>query len=165
MARRRFYGLLLFASFLFAISGCKYPIISRELRQEVQKDLTFTEVLRNPTAYVGSIVIWGGVIVETQNYPNGTEILLLEAPLDYPGRPEDEGFSQGLFIAKTPKYLGPTMYRAGMKITIAGEIIGKETRPLLGQTPYSYPVVAVKEIYLWKVYHYAGPGDPSYMSH
>ncbi len=48
--------LLLLGLFLPLTSRCTYPI-SKELRQEASKELTFPRVLQNPTAYVGSIVI------------------------------------------------------------------------------------------------------------
>ena len=153
MAQCGFFGLFLFVPLLFAISGCTYPI-SRELRHQAQKGLTFSEVLQNPSAHVGSIVIWGGVILETQNYPNGTEILALETPLEYRGKPVGARFSQGRFIAKTSKFLDPAVYVGGGRVTVAGEIIGKETRPL-GQAQYAYPVVQAKEIYLWKHHRYS----------
>ena len=60
MAYREFYRFLFFGLFL-AVSGYTYPI-SRELREEVRTDLTFPMVLKNPEAYVGSVVIWGGRI-------------------------------------------------------------------------------------------------------
>ena len=48
------------------VAGCAYPI-SKELRQKAAADLTFAMVLGNPDAYRGSIVIWGGHIIETRN--------------------------------------------------------------------------------------------------
>ena len=138
-----------FAGFYLSTAlGCAYPI-SKELREEVNKNLTFPMVLESPTAYVGSIVIWGGEIVKTNNLKDSTEILVLDTPLDYEGVPEDAAFSRGRFIARSARFLDPALYKAGSKITIAGEIIGKETRPL-GKTAYTYPVIAVKQLHLWK---------------
>ena len=56
MAHGKENKFLLFALFLFLISGCAYPI-SKELRQEARKDLTFSMVLQDPTAHIGSIVL------------------------------------------------------------------------------------------------------------
>jgi outer membrane lipoprotein len=109
-------------------------------------------------------VIWGGSIIQTLNTKEGTEVLVLETPLGYEERPEARKYSQGRFMAKTPKYLDPEVYRPGRRVTVAGEIIGKEARPL-GNTEYIYPVVMIKEIRLWEryrayayPYYWYGPG-------
>jgi outer membrane lipoprotein len=141
-------ALLLSGLSLFLLSNCAYPV-SKELRQEARKDLTFPMVLENPTAYIGSIVLWGGRIIETIPQRDGSEIIVLETPLDYLEEPEAAKYSQGRFIAKDSKLLDPEVYKKGRKITLAGEIIGKETRPL-GKARYTYPVVSIKEIHLWK---------------
>ncbi len=148
MANLRFYRFFLFALFLFLISGCAYPI-SKELRQEATKEITFPMVLQNPTGYVGSIVIWGGKIIETQNVAGGSEIFVLETPLDYQEMPEAEKYSEGRFIAKSSTFLDPEVYKKGRTITVAGEIAGRETKPL-GKAEYTYPVIMVKQIHLWK---------------
>ena len=158
MINHRFPNFLLFGLFLFLNSGCAYPI-SKELRQEASKEPTFPMVLQNPTAYSGSIVIWGGKIIEAHNVTGGSEIIVLETPLDYQEMPESEKYSQGRFIAKSSTFLDPEVYKKGKKITIAGEILGKETKPL-GKTEYTYPVIMVKQIHLWrkvKVYPYPPP--------
>jgi len=149
---------LIFGLLLLLISGCAYPI-SKELRQEVRKDLTFSMVLQDPTAYVGSIVLWGGKIIETRNVKDGSEILVLEIPLDYQEMPESEKYSEGRFIVKSSAFLDPEIYKKGKKITVAGEIIGKETEPL-GKTKYTYPVILIKQIHLWRrirLYRYSPP--------
>ena len=96
----------------------------------------------SPTAAYGTwvSVIWGGRIVETIPQPEGSETIVLETPLDYEEMPEAAKYSQGRFIAKSSKLLDPEIYKKGMKITLAGEVIGKETRPL-GKAQYTYPVV------------------------
>jgi outer membrane lipoprotein len=155
MAHHRFARVILLGSFLILISGCAYPI-SRELRQEAREGPTFTMALQDPTAYIGSIVLWGGRIIETIPQAEGSEILVLETPLDYLKEPEAAKYSQGRFIAKSSKLLDPEIYKKGRKITLAGEIVGKETRPL-GKAQYTYPVVTIKELYLWKKRVYAHP--------
>jgi len=158
MTDLRLLKIFLLGLFLFQISGCAYPI-SKELRQEATKEPTFPIVLQNPAAYVGSIVIWGGKIIETQNVAGGSEIIVLETPLDYQEMPESEKYSQGRFIAKSSTFLDPEVYSKGKRITVAGEIIGKETKPL-GKTEYTYPVIMIKQIHLWRkvrMYPYPPP--------
>jgi outer membrane lipoprotein len=165
MAHRKFPRPLLLGLLLLLLSGCAYPI-SRELRQEAKESPPFIVILQNPTAYVGSAVVWGGSIIQTLNTKEGTDILVLEIPLGYEERPEGTRYSRGRFIAKTPGFLDSEIYKPGRKITVAGEIIGKETRPL-GKTEYTYPVVMIKQIHLWRrhrvyvypyPYYWYGPG-------
>jgi outer membrane lipoprotein len=147
MAVKKFYRVLFLCLLLFLISNCAYPI-SKQLREEINKNLTFPMALEDPTKYIGSIVIWGGVIIQTVNLKDGTEIMVLQTPLGGRERPEGEEYSQGRFIAKSPGYLDAEIYRRGREITVAGEIIGKEIKPL-GEIKYTYPVVEIKELHLW----------------
>jgi len=129
------------------LAGCSYPI-SRELRQKAAPDLTFPIVLANPDAHRGAIVVWGGHIIETRNRKNGTEFVVLESPLDASGMPLEARYSRGRFIARTPEFFDPEVYRKGARLTLGGQLTGKETRPL-GEIHYTYPVVAIRELYLW----------------
>ena len=152
MAKHGFPKLALLSVFLLGAFSCAYPITT-ELRQQVTEDVTFPMVLQNPTAYVGDIVLWGGEIIETVTIQGGSEITVLDTPLDYQERPESARYSRGRFIAKSSKFLDPAIYKKGKKITLAGEIVGTETKPL-GKVEYAYPVVMVKQLHLWKRAYY-----------
>ncbi len=156
MRSRRLKICFVFLSMV--LFGCSYPI-SKEVRQEARKDLTFSQVLQNPAAYKGSTVIWGGSIIQTINRADGTDILVLETPLERQQRPESERYSQGRFIVKSRNFLDPEIYKNGRKITVAGDIVGQDSRPL-GQVRYNYPVVEAKELYLWNPETYANYPPP-----
>ncbi len=136
---------------LVVLAGCS-PVISSEFRKEARNDLTFSMAFSDPTAYTGSVVIWGGVIIGIMNRPDGTTLAVLETPLSYRERPEGSEQSQGRFIAETPQFLDPAVFSSGRKVTIAGTITGKETRPLgKAKVPYIYPVIRIKQIHLWSM--------------
>lgn len=117
-------------------------------------------MFEDPAAYVGSIVIWGGTIIRTATLVNSSEITVLELPLDRWGRPEGAGLSEGRFIAKDSGFLDPAVYRPGQEVTLAGEVVAKEVRPV-GQVQYIYPVVMIRELRLWrKEPTYAYPPPP-----
>ena len=142
-----------------AISACATNPIAKEYRQEAKmEDLTFSMISQNPDAYVGEIVLWGGVIVETTNEKGGTDLIVLDTPLGREDRPRGTKYSRGRFIATTAKFLDPAIYHRGRKITLAGQITGKKTLPL-GKTAYTYPVVTVKQLHLWQRHrrHYVYP--------
>ena len=152
----RFFVLVLV---VVAVSGCSYPI-SQQYRREATRAPAFPVVLKDPTAYTGTIVLWGGTIIETVTLTQGSEVFVLQTPLDYMEKPEAARYSEGRFVAKSSSFLDPEIYKNGKRITLAGEIIGKETLPL-GKSQYTYPVVAIKELHLWKrtrayVYPYYG---------
>ncbi len=79
------------------MSGCAH-VVSQELREQVDKELTAEMLFKNPEAYKGKTVILGGVIISTQNSEKGTHIEVLQAPLDSRGRPKDTDFSYVRFI-------------------------------------------------------------------
>ena len=148
MSCKKLLKIMAFWSILFALSGCAYPI-SKEMRTKGKEDdSVFTRVLKDPTSYVGSIILWAGNIIETVNYPNGTEILVLETPVDYKGMPESEKYSHGRFIARTSKFLNSEIYAKGKWIAVTGEIVGKKTMPL-EKTWYTCPEVEIREVHLW----------------
>ena len=141
-----FFGIAL----LLTAGACTHPI-SKQFRDEAQtKKVLFAMALTNPDACKGRIVLWGGKIIETTNIKEGTEIIVLETPLDFLGEPGSEQSSQGRFIARSSKFLDPAIYSANRDITLAGEIIGAEEKEL-GKTTYKYPVVLIKELYLWEM--------------
>ncbi len=147
MVCHRLSGFLLSGFFLFVVSGCAYYPISKELRNQANKDLTFSQVIQNPEAYTGKTVIWGGLIIETSNPPNGGEITVLQTPLDSGEYPNTKS-TYGQFIAKTSAFVDPVIYAKGRKVTLAGEIIGKRVKAQQVMR-YTYPVVGVKELFLW----------------
>lgn len=173
MVQRKVSGLILVALFPLVMLGCAH-VVSPEMRGKARKDLTFPEVQKDPTAYAGSIVIWGGVIGNVGSVEEGTVVTVLERPLDSGGRPQASADPRGRFIAKTPRRLDLMEYKKGKKITVAGEIMGQVIMPL-GDADYTYPVLRIDEIHLAKeksgahyktrdpgfIYGQAGWGSPS----
>ncbi len=123
--------------------------LSREIMDRVDTTLTFQDIQKNPDAYRGKTVLWGGVIVETNNKQQETLIKVRQTELDYQKRPIHLDRSLGRFLIRQPGFLDPAIYSAGREITVAGEVAGKEVQPL-GNSQYAYPTVAAKELYLWE---------------
>ena len=157
-------GFLALGLIVIMGSGCATKPIAKEYRQQVAaEDVTFSMVLANPDAYVGDVVLWGGIIIETKNFKNGTNVIVLETPLHGSEKPRARVYSRGRFIAQSSKLLDPIIYRSGKKITVAGVVNGKEELPL-GKTTYTYPMVSVKQMVLWQPhrryaypYYWGGP--------
>jgi outer membrane lipoprotein len=124
------------------------PVISKDVLKEVDATVRFDMLLGNPDQYVGRTVLLGGEIIETQPVPEKTLIMVLQRPLVSRDKPSREGTSEGRFIVSSPGFLDPAIYRTGRQITVAGEVTGKEVRPL-GKIDYTYPVIERKELHLW----------------
>jgi outer membrane lipoprotein len=149
MKRMRILRYILQTTLLIVVCGCAYPI-SQEMREKADPDLTYPVVARNPLAYRGATVIWGGVVIGEQNQSRQTVLTILETPLDYRGIPEDAVYNRGRFIARIAvgEDQAPKDYGGRKKIILAGDIVGDETRQVNG-TQLRYPVVQVKELHLF----------------
>jgi outer membrane lipoprotein len=152
---------LLLASALVLCAGCATSPISKPLREAAKPQPSFAEINARPEAYRNRPVLLGGVIVETKNQPQATEIEVLQKPLERSDRPEDVDRSHGRFLVRCNGFLDPAVYAQGREITVAGEVQGQEARPL-DQTQYTYPVISCREIHLWAkrppaAYYYPAP--------
>ncbi|RAM00264.1 hypothetical protein DO021_20080 [Desulfobacter hydrogenophilus] len=132
---------------LLCISGCA-GIISKNIQNQVEKNLSLKMVLEDTRDYAGKMVLWSGEIINTDNEKQGTMMEIIQKPADINGRPKDVDKSQGRFLALNKTYLDAAIYEKGRKVTVAGRIKEKRTRPL-GGIQYTYPLIMVEEIYLW----------------
>lgn len=149
MSIKRHYilSVVLAMATMLLLAGCAH-VISKEVLQEVDASVSFAQVLKDPEAYQGKTVLFGGDVIETQNLPDKTLIVVLQRPLDSRGEPSAGDVSEGRFIITTPGFLDPAIYGPGRKITVAGTVVGKEVRPL-GEIKYTYPIIEKRELYLW----------------
>lgn len=136
------------AVILLLFTGCG-SVVSKGLRDQAADGPTFTEVLQNPDANRGKVVIWGGVIIRSENLKEGTLIRVLQKPTDFTGQPWDTDRSGGRFLALYRGFLDVELFSKGRELTVAGTVMGKRALPL-GEIRYDYPLVEVKEIHLWQ---------------
>jgi outer membrane lipoprotein len=133
---------------ILSLFGCAH-VISKELRDKAYGEPPTSALFKDPDEFKGRIVILGGVIVSSTNTQEGAYIEVLQKPLDYRGRPEDTDVSYGRFIIFSEGYLETAVYSQGREITVAGEIMGKELRPL-GEIQYPYPLIKSTELHLFE---------------
>ena len=117
---------LLVVSSLVSCVACT-PVISREVRAQVDPHVAYTDIAANPAAYVGTVVLVAGTIVEAKNLPHGTRLELLQYPADGRGRPRTDAPSGGRFLVWAPEYLETAIYRPGRAITVAGTVTEMKT--------------------------------------
>ena len=128
-------------------SGCASQV-PKAIRTAPAAPVTVAQVQQAPTALQGRQVRWGGRIVDTLNLPATTEIEVLSRPLDEEGQPRADSAGEGRFIARIRGFADPMEYAKDRELTVAGPILGVETRKV-GDYPYAYPVVEAQTRYLW----------------
>ncbi len=157
MKRQRYLLAAVLAAAVAAVcSGCAAPI-SEGVLKDVDVSVTLDRVRANPKAYEGRAVLWTGVILDTQPRESSTVIEILERPADKQKRPKNVDASRGRFLARGNGFLDPAVLCQGREITVVGKISGSESS-LIGDYNYTYPVVDIKEYYLWaperEIYYY-----------
>ncbi len=150
MKRLFLWGLLFW---ILLLSGCAH-VISKDLRAQSDASLSLSQVLKDPNAFKGKMVIWGGEIIETVNQKDATtQIEVFQKPLGWRGEPRAIASSEGRFLILVHQFLDPYLYRIGRKITVVGEILGEKVKPL-GEMEYRYPLLSSRQIHLWPEYVY-----------
>ncbi len=137
---------LLPIAILVILAGCAH-VVAPELRAQVDKKLSTEALFSDPDLHRGKTVIVGGVIIMTRNLEEGTEMEVLEKPLDSRGRPLDTDVSRGRFIVRHPKQLDPAIFSPGRELTVAAEVLGLEKRPL-AEIEYPYVMLNAKAVYI-----------------
>jgi outer membrane lipoprotein len=137
--------LLMFMGLLF-LASCA-PVLSDRSISEADRSLTFQELQKNPDAYKGKVVILGGKIISTTVKEKETWMEILQEPLDRQYKPEMKDISSGRFLVIFQGFLDPAIYAPGRRVTVAGEVRGKQVLPIR-EINYTYPVLAAREHYL-----------------
>jgi outer membrane lipoprotein len=129
-------------------AGCSHAI-SKEVRDDVARDLSIRAIFENPSELRDKTVMLGGVIVESVNKTDGTYIEVIQKPLDSRGHPEETDLSMGRFIVFSGEFLDPLIYSKGRELTVAGELVGGK-KGIVGGQEYTYPLIRSREMHLFK---------------
>ena len=133
---------------LLLLSGCaRSPTYER---YGADGTLTPKSVAASPQMAAGKQVLWGGVIMQTVNLKDRTQIEVLAYPLDSDSRPQRDREPLGRFILERAGYLEPASYAEGRLITGVGRVTGTRAGQI-GAKIYDYPVVSARQLYLWPV--------------
>ena len=110
-------------------------------------------------AALGERVRWGGTLVKTTPGKEETCFEIVAHPLDRSGRPQDTDTTTGRFVACSPGFFDPAVYRLGREVTVVGAVAQPE-EGRIGDHPYRYPKLNAETVYLWpeRREEYYGPG-------
>ncbi len=121
----------------------------------------------------GTVVRWGGTLIQTETESSQTCFAVLAFPLNSYGRPQpgQESADNGRFLACAPGFYDPQLYAPGREVTVIGAIQGIAEKKV-GGFPYHYPRIAATIVHLWPlqrpepvhqgVYMNGGLGWPGY---
>ena len=134
-------------SLILMLAACAGGI-SRQARDQITYVGPYAEVQRDPAKYQGETMLLGGKVIETSAMTGATEMVVLQLEIGTQDRPTDNDQSQGRFLIRSAEFLDPAIFPQGTLITVVGRLQGSETR-LIGEMPYTYPVIDVIEIKKW----------------
>jgi outer membrane lipoprotein len=140
--------LTLFIAVVVFVSGCAH-VMSKDILEKVNPEVTFAELHKAPQAYRGKVVLLGGVIVKTVNKNDGTLLEVYQTEINRRGKPIKLDISGGRFLAHWKGFLDSEIYQKGRKVTIVGVVKGEEMIRL-GEIDYRCPYLVVKDIHLWE---------------
>ena len=132
---------------LILFSGCG-PVLSQAVIDESDANVLLGELQRSPENYLGKSVLFGGTIVRAGNDSSGSWVEILQRPLGYRLEPKLNDQTGGRLLLKTNEIWDEQIFAKGRKITLVGQVEGKETRSL-DEITYDYPILRVREYYLW----------------
>ncbi len=113
--------------------------------------LTPGKVAAAPQMAAGKQVLWGGVIMQTVNLKDRTQIEVLAYPLDSDTRPKIDDTSLGRFIIEKEGFLEPASYAAQRQVTVVGTVEGNLPGQV-GESDYNFPRVTAGKLTLWPAY-------------
>lgn len=142
------------AALVLTAACSSQQVIPEELEPLIDRAVLFRELATAPDSYRGKIVIFGGEVLKAKRLKGGTQIELLQLPLDRGEKPIlDRQRSQGRFLAIQQEFLDPATVVKGTTMTIVGEVSDAKTEPL-DDVQYRYPVLIVKHLHTWPAESY-----------
>jgi len=151
-------------SLLLIGTGCSSSPagIPKDLEPQIDKNLTFKDMLVSPGSYQGHLILLGGEILKAKRLKKGTQIELLQLPLTTDQTPTlDRTQSQGRLLVLYQD-VDPATLTPGTRVTLVGEVSGSVLEKM-DEADYRYPTLTVKHWHVWTPPTYYGRrGGPSF---
>lgn len=138
---------ILLSSFLVLsmLAGCAS---APKVAENAERGITPSQAASDEASTAGKTLQWGGVIVETSNLNEATELQILAYPLKSNGRPDVSASPSGRFIASRSGYLESVDYSKGRQVTATGRLLERREGQV-GEADYTFPVLQADELVLW----------------
>ena len=144
---KKSYSFILVLCVSFILTACSSP--AKFDTQNIDLNITPQQVSSETDFADDTQVLWGGVIVSSENLQNVTQFEVLAYPLDSNQRPDTDKTAEGRFIAIQQGYLEINDYKQGKQISISGTLQDLRTGSI-GETTYTYPVINIVQLHLWE---------------
>jgi outer membrane lipoprotein len=134
------------------LAGCASSgdVVPESLEPQVDKTVTFNQIMESPDSYRGKVVVLGGEVLKAKGLKSGAQLEVLELPLESSQRPTTKRTeSRGRFLALNREFLDPATFPDGTPITIVGEVTGATTQRL-DESEYRYPTLEIKHLHVWE---------------
>jgi len=144
-----FFFMVLGFYFVF-MTGCSgVQVVPKDLEEQVNRDISFSQLLEAPLEHKGQILVIGGQVLSAKRLKDGTQIEVLQLPLNRHMQPvESLQKSKGRFLALQENFLDPATLPLGTRVTVVGEVSGMVTLPL-DETTYDFPTLVIKYLTVW----------------
>lgn len=151
--------LAVFSSMLL-LSGCAHVMSEANLKLADQS-IRYADLSGNPDAYVGKIVLVGGIVAGVKSSGDVAMLEVTQLDLLKNGVPDEDSRSGGRFLALSSDLVDPMIYRTGKLVTIIGEVKGRKVQKL-ESVDYPYPLISVKELRLFRAEEPLATSDNPY---
>ena len=137
---------------MLMLVSCSNSVLRSDLLEKGIRDVSIVQMAQNPSLHQGKLFILGGSIVSTNLTETGSLVEAIHIPVDAKGYLRETAPATGRFLAFYARELGvldPVVYKAGRRVTLAGELV--EMRPgRIGEMEYVFPYFNVRQVYLWE---------------
>lgn len=140
--RSALLNLALTTMLLGCASGPKFNSTGTDL------SLTPQVASEQATTVLGTRIVWAGVIVNSTNLEQATQLEILSYPLNNQQKPNLSTPPTGRFLIHKSGFLETGEYRKDRSVTVIGKI-ERSTSGRVGDFSYTYPVVTPEDIFLW----------------
>lgn len=133
------------------LAGCTSgpEVVPETLQSQIDPQVTFQEIIQQPEAFQGKLVVLGGEVLHAKRTSEATQLEILQLPLDDSQRPSlTKTDSQGRFLAFERTFLDPATFPPGTRVTVVGEVTGGKTAQL-DEMAYHYPTLTIKHLQVW----------------
>jgi len=137
------------------LSGCiGSELVPEGMEPQIARDVSFESLKAEPDKFKGRLVVLGGKVLGAKRLKDGTQIEVLQLPLDKADAPILMlPRSQGRFLAYQEAFLDPATIPEGTAVSMVAEVTGTRTLPL-DEVDYTYPTLKVRTLKVWAEDHY-----------
>ncbi|MEK6694211.1 MAG: Slp family lipoprotein [Nitrospirota bacterium] len=148
---------------LLLLPGCiTSELVTKEMESQVARDIPFEALKAEPDKFKGRVVVLGGKVLAAKRLKEGTQIEVLQLPLDGADAPiMNLPQSKGRFLAYQEAFLDPATIPEGTAVSMIVEVTGARTLPL-DEVDYTYTTLKIRTLKIWPEQRYMPWPGPYY---